>query len=301
MLIVVVFLLVIIAGNAYLKTTSNKLEAGFPSEFIEREDGYRGLAETYDLDFHLNEMEIGLMYDAINNGKVDVISGFSTDGRIKAFDLVSLEDDKNYFPPYHAAPLVTNELLETYPGIDTVINKLGGLISNAEMTAMNYQADEEKIDMREIAKDFLQGKGYNLSEAEGSEIIVGSKNFTESYTLAYIIELLIESELNIGVEVKPGFGGTKILFDALNEREVDIYPEYTGTGLLVILDEGDKEIIYQKDSVYAYVKRRFEERYGITWLKPFGFNNTFALMMRQKQASELEVKSISDLEEFLSN
>jgi len=286
---------VIIIIVNFAEPDSEKLEAGFPSEFIEREDGYRGLAEVYNLDFQLNEMEIGLMYDAINNEKVDVISGFSTDGRIKAFNLLSLEDDKKYFPPYHAAPLATDEVLNKYPGLDSVINRLGGLISNKEMTQMNYLADEEKQEMNKIAQDFLLKKGFNVSEKEGDDIIIGSKNFTESYTLAYLLELLIETEMKIGVDVKPGFGGTKILFDALNEREVDIYPEYTGTGLLVILGEGKNGILYQKDSVYQYVKQRFKDQYGLTWLKPFGFNNTFALMMRRKQAQKLGVKNISDL------
>jgi len=100
------------------------------------------------------------------------------------------------------------------------------------------------------------------------------------------------------VSTKSGLGGTKICFDALINNQIDLYPEYTGTGLLVILKAPPRkvdELIDNKELVYNYVKENFRTQYQVTWLKPIGFNNTYALMMRKTHAKALHVSSISDL------
>ena len=87
-------------------------------------------------------------------------------------------------------------------------------------------------------------------------------------------------------------------------NEIDVYPEYTGTGFLVILEPDDvlkEEIIRDKDAVYAYVNQSFQEKYGIRWLKPIGFNNTFAIMMRKDHAKKLNLTSLSDLSRYLND
>lgn len=282
----------------FLPENRDKIVAGFPSEFIERGDGYRGLVETYNLDLEVKEMEIGLMYEAVRNGNVDVISGFSTDGRIKAFNLKPLEDDLNYFPPYHAAPLIRREVLTRYPGIKTVFDSFSGTLSDGDMRELNYLVDEENQSPKEVAKDYLESRGFELKEVgnnRGPDIILGSKNFTESYILAEMFKLLIESELNLKVDMKPGFGGTLMIFEALKSGNIDIYPEYSGTGLLVILKD-TSGIAYQRDSVMNYVKGEFEKRYDLTWLPPLGFNNTFILMVRDEYAREKGLNKISDIE-----
>ncbi len=273
-----------------------KVIAGFPSEFIEREDGYPGLKSTYNLDLDVKEMEIGLMYQAVKNGDVDVISGFSTDGRIEAFDLVILKDDKKYFPPYHAAPLIRNEIVQNYPEVKQALDKLSGLIDDQEMAKMNYLVDEEHRNIQQVAADFLKSKNLNISAVRGgdADIIVGSKNFTESFVLAEMFKLVIENYTSLTVELKLGFGGTKLLFDALEQDLIDIYPEYTGTGLLVILKE-KPDLIYEKDVVYDFVKERFMMEYNLQWLSPIGFNNTHAMMMRREYAVRNEIYTISDL------
>lgn len=297
LLYVSVVLLAAILTYVFWPKDKQNLTAGFPSEFIERGDGYRGLADTYHLDLNVNEMEIGLMYDAVKNGDVDVISGFSTDGRIKSYNLLSLSDNKHYFPPYYAAPLLRNEVVEQFPEVAEALNRLGDQISSEEMAAMNYAVDEEKQDIDRVAKEFLRSKGFEVNQQRtGADLVVGSKNFTESYILAHIFKIVIENYTSLAVDLQLGFGGTKLLFDALNTGEVDIYPEYTGTGLLVILKQNKlDQVVYNKDSVYRYVQKRFNHEFNISWLKPLGFNNTFALMMRRKQAEQLGIKSISDL------
>ncbi len=283
-------------------TAPDKVVAGFPSEFIERGDGYAGLRERYNLDLDVREMEIGLMYQAVKNGDVDVISGFSTDGRIEAFDLILLEDDQNYFPPYHAAPLVRTELLDRYPELRSVFNQIANRITDTDMSRMNYRVDEKQENMTEVARSFLESKGLRSSVSREGEpdVVIGSKNFTESYLLAEMFKLLIENYTSLTVELKLGFGGTKLLFDAMQEGLIDIYPEYTGTGLLVILKPDEQvlsEIIYEKEVVLDYIRERFRNEYALEWLAPLGFNNTHALMMRRLDAEQKGIKKISDLGE----
>lgn len=281
-----------------------KLKAGFPSEFIERGDGYQGLKKTYSLDLEVKEMEIGLMYQAVKNGNVDLISGFSTDGRIEAFNLMNLEDDKNYFPPYHAAPLVRIETLNKYPELKQAFALLADKVNEVDMTEMNYLVDEKKENITQVAKNYLNRlnlKTDAVNSNEKADIVIGSKNFTESFLLAEMFKIMVENYTNLKVELKLGFGGTKLLFDAMNNGDVDIYPEYSGTGLLVILKPESEElskIIYQREVVFDYVQEEFKKRYELEWLAPLGFNNTFSIVMRKERAEELGISKVSDLSKF---
>jgi len=300
LLILTAIILISVITYQVWPSSKRQLKAGFPSEFIERGDGYRGLQHTYELKLDVNEMEIGLMYDAVKNGDVDVISGFSTDGRIKAYDLVSLIDNKNYFPPYHAAPIVRKEVIEQHSDVIESLNLLSGLVSDVEMAEMNFQVDQERKGFEEVARHFLRDKGFSLVESRaGSDIIIGSKNFTESFILAHIFKLIIEAHTSKSVDLKLGFGGTKLLFDALNTGAIDVYPEYTGTGLLVILKQSNLDaVVYNKDSVFQYVQDKFNKNYNLHWLQPLGFNNTFALMMRREDAKQRGITKISDLNSY---
>jgi len=274
--------------------------AGFPTEFMERADGYRGLSQTYELDLNTMELDPGLMYQALKEKEVDVISGFSTDGRIKAFDLRVLDDDKHYFPPYFAAPLVHGETLRRHPELRDALSRIAGKISNQTMAEMNYRVDELHEPTRKVAGDFLLSLGLKTGMDREAEpgIVIGSKNFTEQFILAEILGLLIENYTDLSIELKSGLAGTKICYDALVAGEIDLYPEYTGTGLLVLL-EADAAvrdpIIRDPEKVYDYVRRELADRDDLHWLEPFGFNNTYALMMRARAAERLKIQSISDL------
>ena len=280
--------------------------AGFNSEFMEREDGYPGMQETYGFSLNAVEMEIGLMYEALRSGKVDVISGFSTDGRIRAYDFRVLEDDKNYFPPYYAAPLVRESSLSQYPELRDAFSILAGEVTEQAMMQMNFKVDREKKAPAEVARDFLKSQGVTVLPKKRGEpdLVIGSKNFTENFILAEMFAALIESETKLTVELRQGFGGTKLLMDAIKNGDVDIYPEYTGTALLVMLKPPEQVIdslIRSPDSVYKYVQEKCSERFGLVWLQPLGFNNTTALMMREEDAKGLEIKKISDLKEFVQS
>jgi osmoprotectant transport system substrate-binding protein len=129
-------------------------------DFYEREDGYPGLQEAYDIDFRtLVELEIGLKYQAIGEKEVDVTNIFTTDGRLEAYDLVVLEDDLNFFPSYYATTLIRNETLEKYPELLDILNVLGNQISDTEMIHMNYLVETDNLDPKKVAQDFLIEKG----------------------------------------------------------------------------------------------------------------------------------------------
>lgn len=134
---------------------------GVEHEFLNRDhDGYPGLRDAYGFQFKdVVAMETGLKYRAIQQNEVEIINAFATDGRLRAFDLVVLEDDKNFFPPYLGAPLVRLEVLEEHPELEQLLNRLEGQITDEEMQEMNYLVDEEQRDEAEIAREFLQRKG----------------------------------------------------------------------------------------------------------------------------------------------
>lgn len=301
-LLAAILLLLIIGIIVYqnISFDNDKLTAGFPSEFIERADGYKGLKQHYNLDLNTKEMEISLMYQALVNDRVDLISGFSTDGKIKAYDLRWLRDDKTYFPPYYAAAIATGEILDQYPELEEVFDLLHDRISNEEMINMNYQVEQFKRNPADVAREYLEGEGFvtHIQRDGKADVVIGSKNFTESFILAHLFEIMIENQTSLDVELKLGFGGTQILFEALDNRDVQIYPEYTGTGFLTVLkpDEATRQqYIRDSDALYQYIKKEYQKRYNLVWLPPLGFNNTFALLMKESKAQELKIDEISDL------
>lgn len=143
-----------------LKKISSNLVLGSTMEFTERPDGYPGLKKTYNIKFKsVKGMDSGLRYPAIEKGDVDVIDAFSTDGMLKAYNLTVLKDDKNFFPPYYAAPLVRDDTLKKYPELKDVLNKLAGQINDETMRELNYKVDKLGEDPKTVADDFLKSKG----------------------------------------------------------------------------------------------------------------------------------------------
>jgi osmoprotectant transport system substrate-binding protein len=140
---------------------SPQWRAGFGYEFIERKDGFPGLAKTYSLRFAEapRVMDLGLMYRALKEKQVDLVAGNSTDGLIDRLDLVVLKDDKQYFPPYDAVPIVRQQTLEKYPELRKVLQQLGNTINEKDMRALNYQVDGEGKDIKEVVAAFLKSKG----------------------------------------------------------------------------------------------------------------------------------------------
>jgi osmoprotectant transport system permease protein len=134
--------------------------AGFGQDFMSRQDGYPGFVRTYGLKFAgpPREMDLALTYRALAAGQVDLIAGNSTDGLIDKLDLFQLEDDRSYFPPYEAVPVVRRDVLNRYPEISNVIKGLAGKLSNAQMRRLNYAVDAEHRDIKQVAREFLDGQ-----------------------------------------------------------------------------------------------------------------------------------------------
>jgi glycine betaine/choline ABC-type transport system substrate-binding protein len=134
--------------------------AGFGYEFMERPDGYKGLVATYGLRFAAAPriMDLGLLTRALKDHQVDVIAGNMTDGLIPALDLFVLDDDKHYFPPYEAVPVLREQTIAEHPEIKQALGELAGKISDAEMRQLNYEVDGKKRDVKEVVREFLRMK-----------------------------------------------------------------------------------------------------------------------------------------------
>ena len=134
--------------------------AGFGYEFMERPDGYRGLAAAYGLHFAERPriMDLGLLARALKDHQIDLAAGNATDGLIPALDLVALEDDRHYFPPYEAVPVIREQVLEQHPEVERALTELAGKINDEEMQQLNYAVDGQHRDAAEVVHEFLTKK-----------------------------------------------------------------------------------------------------------------------------------------------
>jgi osmoprotectant transport system substrate-binding protein len=134
---------------------------GVGYEFEERPDGLRGLQVAYGLRFGEapRTMDLGLLYRALAGGQVDMVAGNSTDGPIRALGFAVLEDDRHYFPPYEAVPLVREDSLRRHPGIQGAMDRLAGRVSAEEVRGMNDAVDGQHRDVGEVVREFRRGKG----------------------------------------------------------------------------------------------------------------------------------------------
>jgi len=150
-----------------LAAAADGLRAGFTPEFSQRPDGYPGLKRAYGLRFRrVYDIEAALMYRAVAEDEVDVISAYATDGRIDALSLTLLEDDRHFFPPYFAAPVVRKSVLVRHPEVRTVIAPLSEVLDDAVIRALNWAVDGEKKNPRQVATEFLHAKGLLPETAE---------------------------------------------------------------------------------------------------------------------------------------
>jgi osmoprotectant transport system substrate-binding protein len=133
---------------------------GFGYEFMDRPDGYKGLVKTYGLKFGAPPriMDLGLLYRALKDKQVDLVAGNATDGLLDVFDVTVLKDDKDYFPPYQAVPVLRRQILEKHPEVVKAIERLAGEVSEKEMRRLNYEVDGLHQDARKVAHDFLAAK-----------------------------------------------------------------------------------------------------------------------------------------------
>jgi osmoprotectant transport system permease protein len=143
-----------------LAKVSDGLIMGPTIEFPNREDGLIGLSKAYGMNFkEVKAVDGGLRYTALDNHKSDVIDAFSTDGLLEAFHLKVLKDDKDFFPPYYAVPVLKEETLKAHPELEEVLNSLAGKLTDDKMRELNYKVDSLKEAPAKVAKEFLQKEG----------------------------------------------------------------------------------------------------------------------------------------------
>ncbi|CAN2040352.1 Glycine-betaine-binding protein [Candidatus Magnetomoraceae bacterium gMMP-15] len=146
----------------YVNTNPKAISFGLNAEFYARPDGYKPLQKAYGFKFRrkkIVKMQSGLLYKALKDGQIQVGLGFATDGRIKGFNLVVLEDDKKFFPVYNPAPVVKKEAAKKYPELEEIFKKLGEKLNTEVMTSLNYQVDIEHKNMKEAATEWLKSAG----------------------------------------------------------------------------------------------------------------------------------------------
>jgi osmoprotectant transport system substrate-binding protein len=143
-----------------LARVAKELKLGAGPEFRDRKDGIPGLKAKYDMEFKEDlQLAIGLRYQALKNDQIQVVNGYSTDGMISAMKLKRLSDDKHLWPPYYVVPVVRKDALDANPRIAEVLNRVSALLDDTTMAEMNYKVDGEKLEPRDVARDFLKAKG----------------------------------------------------------------------------------------------------------------------------------------------
>ncbi|WP_414050412.1 osmoprotectant ABC transporter substrate-binding protein [Macrococcus animalis] len=145
-----------------LKKVASKLKAGVDSSWMKRKgDGYEGFKKKYGFDFQdTKPMQIGLVYEAVNANKMDIVLGYTTDGRIQSYDLQILEDDLHFFPPYDANAVASNALLKKNPKIKTILDSMTNKISTEEMQKLNYEVDNNLKEPAVVAEEYLKKHNY---------------------------------------------------------------------------------------------------------------------------------------------
>ncbi|MCR4419988.1 MAG: glycine/betaine ABC transporter substrate-binding protein [Clostridia bacterium] len=265
-------------------------------EFSVRPDGLPKLQEVYGFEFdEVKTMDLGVTYGALKDGQVAAAMGFATDGRIAAFNLVNLEDDKKFFPVYNPAPVVRKEVIDRYPELEVVLGRISSLLDTETMINLNAQVDVEQKNPKEVARQWLLEKGLVKEQAPAptkGKIVVGSKEFTEQLILG---AMTLQALADAGFEAvdKTGLAGTEVARKALVNGEIDLYWEYTGTAWLVHL--GHEEPLTDAEQCFAKVKEEDLAKHNLVWLDYAPFDNTYTIMMRKSDAEALGIRTISDL------
>lgn len=270
-------------------------------EYSVRPDGYPGLAELYGFEFDdVVIMDLGITYAALKDKQVPLAMGFATDGRIAAFDLVNLVDDKQFHPVYNAAPNVLKSTLDEYPEIADILNGLVPLLDPATMQTLNARVDIDDTEPVDVAREFLLENGL-IDEAppaaEKGLVSVGSKEFTEQILLGQMSILLLENA-GFNVTDNTGLGGTALAREALVNGEIDLYWEYTGTAWMSHL--GHEKPLTDPEECYQNVKEE-DLQNGIVWLDYTAFDNTYTIMMRSADAESLGITTLSDLADAINS
>lgn len=201
----------------YIMENPEKMSFATNAEFLSRPDGLASLEEYYNFtfpDYKIIKMDIGLTYLALNDKKVDIAMGFSTDASIKKFNLITLDDDKKFFPVYNPAPVMRGEILEKYPQIDKILNQIGPRLTTDQMMDMNYMVEVKGKSPSDVAREWLQKQGLVDSNAKtGTNLAHSSLGEKIGYIGTKTLEHLEVSTISVIVAIPIGLGiGTVLAY-----------------------------------------------------------------------------------------
>jgi len=297
-MVMILMLVTACGGETAVEGERQKIVFATDHEFSVRDDGLPGLYETYGFEFdEVVTMDMGITYEALRDNEVQAAMGFATDGRITAYDLVNLVDDKQFFPVYNAAVVVREDTLNEYPQIADVLNPIAPLLDDETMASLNAKVDMEGMEPEEAARQFLEENNLLPGKiVDGGTLSVGSKEFTEQLILGKMAIIALE-DAGFTVEDNTGLGGSTVARSALEEGAIDLYWEYTGTAWITHL--GHDNPITDPEECYQAVKEE-DAQNGLVWLDYAPLNNTFTIMLRRDMAEELGIETISDLAAYLN-
>ena len=148
-----------------LASAAGELTFGGNPDYLERADGFKVLCDTYGLEFgKVMDIDIGLKYQAMASGEIDVTNGYTTDAQLGSGNVVALEDDKHLQVNYFCSTVVREDALEEYPGLEEALEKMDGILTDKDMATLNYQLEVEGMDEKQLAKDYLTEKGLIANE-----------------------------------------------------------------------------------------------------------------------------------------
>ena len=274
-------------------------------EFVmDEEDGLEAFQEKYDFEFDMvHEMEVGLTHEALRAEDVDAAQGFPTDGIIEKMDLYPLEDDQDFFPVNHYAPLVKEEVLERYPIVEEVMGKVARELDNESMRELNYLVDIKEKDPSQVARGWLEEKelliegpqeGMVPEEPPSDDpvkrgpVIVGSVEFVEQQILGKISAEVLKN-INIPVEKVIPLGPSEVARGAIKEGDIHLYWENPAT----VWEEfyHQEEPLPGKEAYEKVAEKDMQD--GLIWLEPASYEHTKAILIRQEYAEEYDINTIS--------
>lgn len=271
-------------------------------EFLIGENGLQAFQEEYGFEFDsVYDLVIGFTHEALRATDVDVAMGYATDGKIKQLDLLHLEDDRDFFPAYHAAPVIRRDVLTDFPEIPEILNPISARLDTKAMVELNYRVGIEDEDRHAVAVDWLLKEGFAEGPppepVDGPPVRVGSNEFSEHKILGSIVLAALEAE-GIPVEdhTQPAMFG--LIREGIVNGDIDIYWECSGVKWNVFFP--DAEAVLDGEEAYRMVAE-YDLRHGLLWLDYAPFVHGYAILMRREHAEDLGIESVSDLAQWVSD
>jgi glycine betaine/choline ABC-type transport system substrate-binding protein len=235
-----------------------------------------------------------LSFAAVTSGNIDINECYTTDPAIVVDNFVLLTDTKSAFPPYNPAPIIRDSTLTKSSVIQTTLDGLESHLTTASQTALIKQVSIDHQDVPSVARAFLQSQGLLSSPSSagaGISLTIGSKNDPDGQLLAEMYSLLLANQ-GFNVTTKLALGQTPVLSAAIKSGQIDIYPEFTGTGLSI----GNLPNTTNPQTAYTEVKTYYEQQLHITWLAAaFNLNDSYGYCTSKANASKYHLASIGDL------